>query len=193
MLDILLLSNRKIKGEKIMIKNAIKHFKKICIHKYWVFHYCRMAGITWQGIKHDMSKFSPIEFWESVKYYQGDRSPIDACKEENGWSVAWLHHKGRNPHHYEYWQDNFDKGGEAICPPMKYMKEMFCDFMAAGRAYHGKNFTISNEIKWWENKKKTAAMHPDNIEFIDVCLAIVSYYGEKRGFSIIKRIYESKN
>ena len=76
---------------------------------------------------------------------------------------------------------------------MKYMKEMFCDFMAAGRAYHGKNFTISNEIEWWENKKKTAAMHPDNIEFIDVCLALVSYYGEKKGFSIIKRIYESKN
>ena len=49
-----------------MIKNAIKHFKKICIHKYWVFHYCKMTGITRQGIKHDMSKFSPIEFWESV-------------------------------------------------------------------------------------------------------------------------------
>ena len=83
-----------------MVKNSLKHFKKICIHKYWVAHYCFKCGLYWRGIKHDMSKFSPIEFWESVKYYQGDRSPIDAAKEDKGWSAAWMHHKGRNTHHY---------------------------------------------------------------------------------------------
>ena len=73
---------------------ALKHFKTICIHKFWVFHYCRKAGIPFKGLVHDLSKFSPVEFFESVKYFQGDRSPIDACKAENGWSKAWMHHKG---------------------------------------------------------------------------------------------------
>ena len=77
------------------------HLKTVCKHKYYVFKYCCKAGIPVEGIFHDMSKFSPIEFWESVKYYQGNRSPIDACKEENGWSACWLHHKGRNKHHYQ--------------------------------------------------------------------------------------------
>lgn len=93
------------------LKNVFRHFKKICVHKYWVFYYCCKVGISIQGLLHDMSKFSPTEFWESVKYYQGNISPIDACKKENGWSSAWMHHKGKNKHHYEYWQDDFDNGG----------------------------------------------------------------------------------
>lgn len=79
-----------------------KHFYKICKHKFYVGKYCFMAGIPFRGIKHDMSKFSPIEFFEGAKYYQGSRSPIEACKENNEYSKAWLHHKGCNPHHYEY-------------------------------------------------------------------------------------------
>lgn len=104
------------------IVNAFKHFKKICTHKHWVFYYCRKAGIPLQGLVHDLSKFSLIEFWEGVKYYQGMSSPIDACKKDKGWSGAWLHHKGRNKHHYEFWMDNFDNGGSPIEMPMKYKK-----------------------------------------------------------------------
>ena len=91
------------------LSNFFLHLKKILVHKYWVFYFCCKAGIPWQGITHDLSKFSPVEFWESVKYYQGNRSPIDACKEENGYSMAWQHHKGRNPHHYEYWHSEPNK------------------------------------------------------------------------------------
>lgn len=94
---------------KNYIINTFRHFKKVCTHKHWVFYYCCKVGIPFQGLIHDLSKFSPTEFWESVKYYQGTSSPIDACKKENGWSAAWMHHKGRNKHHYEYWQDNFEK------------------------------------------------------------------------------------
>lgn len=140
---------------------AFKHFKKICQHKRWVAYYCFKMGIPWRGIKHDMSKFSPIEFIESVKYYQGDSSPIDACKKENGWSKAWQHHKGHNDHHYEYWQDNFDKGGEPILMPFECALEMFCDYLGAGRAYQGDKFTYEGELNWWLNKiKNPIAMHP---------------------------------
>ena len=109
--------------------------------------------------------------FESVKYYQDNISPIDACKKENGWSSAWMHHKGRNKHHYEYWQDNFDNGGTPIEMPMKYKKEMLCDYLGAGRAYYGKEFTYMKECTWWQNKvKKPLAMYPNDKEFIDVWL-----------------------
>ena len=156
---------------RITIKNTFCHFKKICIHKYWVFYYCCKAGIPWRGIKHDMSKFSPTEFWESVRYYQGNRSPIDACKEDKGVSKAWLHHKGRNTHHYEYWQDNFDKGGQPIQMPYEDAVEMLCDYLGAGRAYMGKNFTYNKELIWFDKKcEKPLAMHPQTKAFIRQCI-----------------------
>lgn len=158
---------------KITLKNSLKHFWKICKHKYWVFHYCCKAGIPWRGIKHDMSKFSPTEFWESVRYYQGNRSPIDACKEDKGYSKAWLHHKGRNRHHYEYWQDNFDKGGQPLQMPYKDAVEMLCDYLGAGRAYMGKDFSYQKEWEWWLKKSaKPLAMHPQTKDFIEKCIFI---------------------
>ena len=162
----------------LIIKNSFKHFKKICKHKYYVGKYCWKVGLYWQGITHDLSKFSPIEFWESVKYYQGDRSPIDACKEDKGYSEAWLHHKGRNKHHYEYYQDNFDKGGEPLLMPYKYSVEMLCDYLGAGHAYWGKNFTYKGELAWWENKKSNPlAMHPINKAFISQALEEINENG----------------
>ena len=156
--------------------NTFKHFGKICKHKWWVFYYCCKAGIPWRGIKHDMSKFSPTEFWESVRYYQGNRSPIDACKEDKGVSKAWMHHKGRNPHHYEYWQDNFDQGGAPVKMPFHDAVEMLCDYLGAGRAYMGKNFTYQKEYEWWCNKvSKPIAMHPDTQAFIDHILWQCAY------------------
>ena len=152
---------------RITIKNTFRHFWKILKHKYWVFYYCRKVGITWRGIKHDLSKFSPVEFWESVRYYQGTSSPIDACKKANGMSKAWLHHKGRNTHHYEYWQDNFDNGGEPLLMPYEDALEMLCDYLGAARAYMGKNFSYKAEMDWWRKKcEKPLAMHPIIVGFI---------------------------
>lgn len=149
------------------LKNIYLHFKKICIHKYWVGYYCFKAGIPIQGILHDLSKFSPTEFWESVKYYQGTYSPIDACKKKKGYSNAWLHHRGRNKHHWEYWCDNFEKGTQPVEMPYRYAVEMFCDFMGAGRAYNGKNFSYKKELDWWNEKKKVAVIAPKTMGFID--------------------------
>lgn len=145
----------------------LKHFKKICVHKWWVFYYCCKCELIWQGIKHDMSKFSFVEFFESVKYYKGTSSPIDACKKDKGYSMAWQHHKGRNPHHYEYWTDNYDSGTTCIKMPFKYATEMFCDSIAAARAYMGKKFNWEAELEWWEKKKQTAKMHPDTMSYMN--------------------------
>lgn len=157
---------------KILISNAFKHFKKICVHKWWVFYYCCKVGIVWQGIKHDMSKFSPTEFFESIKYYKGTSSPIDECKRINGYSMSWQHHKGRNAHHYEHWTDNYDKGTTYIKMPFKYAAEMYCDYLGAARAYMGKDFTFEKEFNWWINIKgpTVKAMHPVIHEFITIAL-----------------------
>ena len=165
------------------IKNIWKHFKKICAHKYWVAYYCFQCGLYWQGITHDLSKFSWIEFWESVKYYQGTSSPINACKADKGYSLAWQHHKGRNPHHYEYWTDNYDTGTTCIPMPFKYAVELICDYLGAARAYNGK-LSYADEYTWWQNKLKNRPpkIHKNTEGFISQVFYELDLH-ERRGYS----------
>ena len=118
-----------------------KHFKLVCKHKKYVFLASIEAGIPIRGLFHDMSKFSYAEFFNSAKYYNGKRSPIDEEKEIKGYSYAWLHHRGRNRHHWEYWIDNLSSGGEALKMPIIFIKEMICDWIGAGKAYEGDSWT----------------------------------------------------
>ena len=148
-------------------KNFIGHWKTVAKHRKWVKRYCFKMGLYWQGLTHDISKYHPVEFFESVKYYQGTRSPIDACKEANGYSMAWFHHRGNNKHHYEYWVDNFDKGMTFNIMPYKYFVEMLCDYLGAGRAYMGRDFSYVKEREWWRGKRETIAMHPMQIAMLD--------------------------
>ena len=143
------------------------HLKTVMTHRKWVRHYCFKAGLYWQGLTHDLSKYNPVEFFESVRYYQGTRSPIDACKEANGYSKAWLHHRSHNKHHREYWTDYYDKGCYSLIMPYKYAAEMLCDFLGAGRAYMGDKFSYWAEYKWWEAQlKKNICIHPAIAHFI---------------------------
>lgn len=149
------------------MRNIWLHFKKVCVHRFWVFYYCLRAGIPFLGFIHDLSKFHPVEFFESVKYYRGDMSPIEACKQEKEYSAAWLYHRGHNKHHWAYWVDDFDKGMRPIRMPYKYAVEMLCDFLGAGRAYMGEDFSYLKELRWWRKEKETAVIHPDIKDFID--------------------------
>jgi len=67
-----------------------------------------------QGLLHDLSKYSPVEFLVGCKYYQGTRSPNNAEREDIGVSTSWLHHKGRNKHHFEHWVDYSVNDGEHV-------------------------------------------------------------------------------
>lgn len=182
----------------IKLANIKNHFITICTHKFYVAKYCFKAGLYWQGIVHDLSKFSPVEFWESVKYYQGTRSPIDACKEENGYSDAWLHHKGRNKHHYEYWQDYFDMGTKHLTMPFKYAHEMICDYLGAGNAYLKDKFTLTGELSWWEGKNKYGkpAMSEAIWHFVDIMMRTIAKENstdvlrKKRAYKIYKKCVE---
>lgn len=123
-----------------------KHFKTVMNHKRVVFRECKACGITWQGLIHDLSKFSHTEFAPSARYFQGNRSPIDAER----YTSAWMHHKGHNPHHWEYWTD-FGKEGEVIAYkiPYKYVVEMICDWVGAGMVYSKGKWTQSDPLDYY--------------------------------------------
>ena len=150
-----------------MIKKIWLHFKLITKHKWYVFKLAVKAGIPFRGIVHDLSKYSLEEFIESCKYYQGNRSPITAARNEIGYSKAWLHHKGRNKHHIEYWYDWDVK--ETPVVPYKYTVEMLCDQIAAGQVYEGKKWTKESPLKYWNERETIRKLfNPKTEEFITV-------------------------
>lgn len=160
---------------KLTFYKIYHHWKTIKLHRKWVRHYCFLAGIPWRGIIHDLSKYSPMEFLESARYYQGNSSPIPVIKQDLGYSKAWLHHKGRNPHHYEYWADNFDRGCNIITMPEKDFTELVCDYLGAARAYMGDTFSYSAEMRWWLNKRPNCAMPEDNKKMLDIIFQDLEY------------------
>ena len=106
------------------LKKFFGHLKTILTHKKWVFYYMSKLGFPFRGFVHDFSKLSPTEFFEGVRFWDGKRSPVLVAKERLGISYAWLHHRGRNKHHYEYWIDKLDQGGVPQPIPFKYVIEM---------------------------------------------------------------------
>ena len=125
---------------------TVKLLKRIFVHKFWVAYYCFQIGLYWQGLTHDLSKFSWTEFKGAIKYWDDTRSSLDNEKAIKGYSETFLHHKGRNPHHYEYWIHSLDNGGIPAPMPRKYALELVCDYLAACKTY-GSN--PRNEYEWW--------------------------------------------
>lgn len=140
-----------------------KHFKTVCRHKAVVFQECRACGLTWRGITHDLSKFGWTEFGTSARYFQGNRSPIEAEKEDNGYSFAWLHHKGCNPHHWEFWTDFAEKDGHVIANkiPYTYVVEMMCDWIGAGKVYQKDQWTTDSPMDHFNKMRPGRYFHPD--------------------------------
>ena len=171
--------------------NAWKHFKTITHHKYLVMKGCFKVGLYKQGILHDMSKYSTSEFWVGIKYYQGNRSPNNAEREAIGYSSAWLHHKGRNKHHYEYWIDYSIKeisGGMAPAPmPNKYIVEMLMDRIAACKVYNGKKYTNASPWEYYSVGKEKAPIHPETKAALEKLLYMLAKNGEEATFAYIKK------
>lgn len=162
-----------------LFKKCYRHFIVITRHKIEVMKVCFKIGLYWQGITHDLSKYSLAEFVSSAKYFQGNSSPIDAEKADKGYSFAWLHHRGRNPHHWEYWMDNFSKGTEPLKIPYKYCMEMICDWIGAGKVYGKRNWNIKDTEAFFLKKlnNKEILLHPDTEMFFKVMLCLFSLIG----------------
>ena len=169
--------------------NAWNHFKTISYHKYLVAMGCFRVGLYRQGLLHDLSKYSPTEFRVGMRYYQGTRSPNDAERELRGYSSAWLHHKGRNRHHFEYWVDySGKKPGETRPVPMpgRYIAEMIMDRIAACKIYKGKDYTDSAPYEYYLKGKNNRMMHQDTEETLGRMLKMLAEEGEEKTFRCIR-------
>ena len=163
------------------------HLKTVHHHRSLVRKYCFRLGLYWQGLTHDLSKYSPVEFWAGVKYYQGDRSPNDAQRRANGYSASWMHHKGRNRHHFEFWTDYGMGGITGIEMPRKYVAEMFCDRLAASKTYRGKDFDPGDPYKFFlYDKGRQLLLHPATSDLLETILLTLRDEGEDAAFAYVK-------
>lgn len=161
------------------MSNPIKHLKTITKHRHEVFKLCVKCGIPWQGLIHDLSKYSPSEFLPSIHYWTGKMSPIDVEIDKKGYSEAWLHHKGRNKHHYKYWLDPVHCKAP-VNMPKKYLVEMFCDRVAASKVYKGKSYTTSAPYEYYKSReeKEKPLMGEKTYKQLGEMFLMLQKYGE---------------
>ena len=171
-------------------KNFKGHLGTIIRHKNKVLCHCIKAGIIWRGIVHDLSKFSPTEFIPGVKYFQGTRSPNEAERERFGFSKAWMHHKGRNRHHFEYWTDYNPKTKqiEPVKMPTVFVIEMFCDRVAASKTYNKDKYTDECPLNYFLSAKKRRIIHHETSDLIEKLLTMLAEKGEAETFKYIRSL-----
>ena len=169
------------------------HFKTITRHKLLVMKYCFRIGLYRQGLLHDLSKYSPAEFLVGCRYYQGTRSPNNAEREDIGVSTSWLHHKGRNRHHFEHWveysldEEHVIMGAQM---PRRYVAEMVMDRISASRNYLGDAYTDSQPLEYFlKSKDKLWFIHPRTKKELEGLLRILNDHGEEKLLRYIRRVY----
>lgn len=168
---------------------AWQHFCTITHHRLLVMAGCFRVGLIRQGLTHDLSKYSPVEFRNGVKYYQGTRSPNAAEREDKGFSEAWMHHKGRNRHHYEYWTDmNLSTHTyEAVPMPRKYLVEMVMDRIAACKTYQKEAYTPESALTYFLKSRERLRMHPETSRQLGYLLTMLRDLGEKETFRYLRQ------
>lgn len=174
--------------------HPFKHFKTITKHRHAVIKHCAKAGILCQGLRHDLSKYSPAEFLPGAHYYIGTRSPNEGEREDKGYSLAWIHHKGRNKHHFEYWTDyNIKtKKVEPVEMPLRYVAEMFCDRVAASKIYNGDKYTDQFPLEYFMRAKGRRVIHPKTSDLLETLLTELSQKGEDYTFKHIKGMLKNQ-
>ena len=164
------------------------HFVTITRHRMLVLAGCFRVGLYWQGLTHDLSKYTPTEFLIGAKYYQGTRSPNAAERQDKGYSEAWMHHKGRNRHHYEYWTDmNMQtRCYESVQMPIRYLVEQVMDRRAACIVYQGEGYKNDSALIYFKKSRERELMHPENSRQVEYLLGMLAEKGEKETFAYIR-------
>ena len=166
-----------------------KHFSTITRHRNLVMVYCFKMGLIRQGLTHDLSKYSPTEFFNGARYFQGSRSPNAAEREDKGYSEAWMHHKGRNRHHYEYWTDMnlATRVYEPVPVPRRYLAEMIADRIAACKIYEKEKYTPQSPLNYLQRSREKDLMHPQTRQELAFLLTMRWEQGEKDTFRYIRQ------
>jgi len=166
----------------------IGHLTTVTRHRNRVIAHCATAGIFWQGLLHDLSKYSLTEFVPGVRFYNGTHSPTEDERAQYGCSRAWMHHKGRNRHHWEYWTDySHVQGGYAAVPmPRRYLAEMLCDRIAASKIYKGGAYTDAAPLEYLMRGKLRDKMHPETQALLIRFLTQLRDEGEDAMFASLR-------
>lgn len=164
-----------------------KHLKTVTKHRRLVRKLCFKCGLIWQGLTHDLSKFSRAEFIPGAKYYQGDKSPQVKEREIFGYSAAWLHHKGRNKHHFEYWVDYLNGQKVYVEMPAKYLAEMVCDRIAASKVYLKDKYTDASPLEYFERSTDQDGMNQKTCEKLHYFLTMLKENGEAYTLKELKK------
>ncbi|MBD5585255.1 MAG: catalase [Clostridia bacterium] len=167
--------------------HIFKHLRTVSRHRRVVRKLCFKCGLIRQGLFHDMSKYSPSEFWAGAKYYQGDKSPQVKEREVCGYSKAWLHHKGRNKHHFEYWTDYANGKRVYVDMPAKYFAEMVCDRVSASKIYLKEKYTDASPLEYFINRTDKDGMNPKTAERLEYFLTMLKENGEKQTFKELRK------
>ena len=176
------------------LKRFVGHFMTITRHRHSVIAHCAKAGILWQGLRHDLSKYSPTEFLSGVRYYSGTHSPTEDERREYGYSQAWMHHKGRNRHHWEYWTD-YHMQLKRYLPvemPRRYVAEMLCDRIAASKIYKGKAYHDGAPLDYLVNGHMRDHMHPMTLKALERFLTQLRDEGEAAMFASLRQYVKEK-
>ncbi len=174
-----------------------------------VMQLCFKVGLYWQGLTHDLSKYMPSELLEGFRYYEdGKSSPNTGERIDKGYSGAWMHHKGRNRHHFEYWNDYQQPGKDGHIPPAdpnrrgglpyplqsvqmprRYVAEMLMDRIAASKNYHKDTYTQHDPLKYLDNGKGQVLMNPQTKKELRGMLKILDERGEDELIRFVKDYY----
>jgi len=172
--------------KRSFLYGSLKAIIKIARHRIALARAGRGLGVSWARIlRHDNSKFHPVEFSQYVKKHEL------GIYDEDKWAEAWRHHWQHNDHHIEYWEDkgyslNWMEAdlhheptvyvdGERVlkkrfCPtietvktqrgvfmPKAAIREMIADWIAASLAYAG---VYPKAGSWvWANKNLINNLH----------------------------------
>ena len=177
-----------------MLRKLLGHLKTITHHRHLVMRSCFRAGIGLQGLKHDLSKYAWTEFIPGVRFYAGDHSPTESERKKYGYSAAWMHHKGRNRHHFEYWTDYSMAQMRYVPVPMprRYMAEMICDRIAASKIYNGERYTDACPLAYLQRGKMHDHMHPDTQALLARFLTQLRDEGEDAMFASLRQWVREK-
>ena len=176
-----------------------KHLKTVHTHRKYVRKACFRMGLYWQGITHDLSKYSFTEL-SICKYYTGNGSPHQIAREVLGYSPNWIHHYHCNKHHFQFWWDEDEEG--KIIPmkmPYRYVVESFADMLGASKAYNKENWKPQMLLDYWEQKcLDKRIMYADSIQLLDMLIRQFVNQGEENFFiwyknnkDLLKKAYEN--
>ena len=72
--------------------------------------------------------------------------------------------------------------------PIVFVKEMFCDRVAASKIYQGKKYSDKHPLEYYLKGNARSRMHDDTANTLEAWLKMLADDGEKKTFEYIKSL-----